>query len=222
MRILAIGDTDSLAETRRILSRSEFEMYRVPAALAAVRMVRQIPFDLMIVVHPLADTDFAGFHGEIRARSSPCRDSQLLVLASPGRMAELDGFRQDARLETLDVDQPQHRLAEAASRYLGPIRVAVRYDLRLPVYWDDAQHASHTVDISISGALIAQQTGDPPAVGERLKLALTLPDGPISLSAEVVRLTAPPSDKAQGFAVSWIRPGDARLDRLESLLDGRS
>ena len=73
MRILAIGDTNSLAETRRVLSRADFEMYRVPAALAAVRMVRQIPFDLMIVVHPLADTDFAGFHSEIRARASPCR-----------------------------------------------------------------------------------------------------------------------------------------------------
>ena len=131
MRILAIGDTNSLAETRRVLSRSEFEMYRVPAALAAVRMVRQIPFDLMIVVHPLADTDFAGFHREIRTRSSPCRDSQMLVLAQRSRLPEFDAFHRDTRLDALDVDQPQHLLARAASHYLGPIRVAVRYFVRV-------------------------------------------------------------------------------------------
>ena len=221
MRILAIGDTESLAETRRVLSRSEFEMYRVPAALAAVRMVRQIPFDLMIVVHPLADTDFAGFHDEIRARSSPCRESELLVLAENRRLADLRGFETDRRLKVLDVDQPQHRLAEAAAGYLGPIRVAVRYDLQLPVHWQAGSRSSRTVDISTSGALIALETGDRPALGERLELALALSEAPIPLPSEVVRHTAAANDKARGFAVSWVRPGDARLERLENLLDAR-
>lgn len=218
MRILAIGDTDSLAETRRVLSRSEFEMYRVPAALAAVRMVRQIPFDLMIVVHPLADTDFAGFHREIRARSRPCRDCHLLVLAPRSRLGELDAFQHDVRLEALDVDQPQHRLAQAAARYLGPIRTAPRYDLRLPVVWDAGDRRSLTEDVSVSGALIALETGDRPPVGERLALTVALPGEPLDLCAEVVRPAAPPEDKARGFAVTWIRPGDADLERLEELL----
>lgn len=222
MRILAIGDTESLAETRRVMARSEFEMYRVPAALAAVRMVRQIPFDLMLVVHPLTDTEFGSFHREIRARSSPCRHSQLLVLASNGHLAELDGFRDDSRLEIVDVDQPQHRLAEAAARYLGPIRAAMRYDLRLPVRWDAAREPSQTIDISTSGALIELDDGERPPVGERLDLTLEPPEGPITLTSEVVRHTAAPADKARGFAVDWVRPGDARVARLEQLLRGRT
>lgn len=218
MRILAIGDTDSLAETRRVLSRSHFEMYRVQAALAAVRMVRQIPFDLMIVVHPLPDTDFAGFHSEIRARSSPCRESQLLVLAPHGRLVELAPFQDDTRLQAVDVDQPQHRLAEAASRYLGPIRLAKRYDLEQTVQWDAGRRTSGTVDISLGGALIASQTGASPAIGERLALTLVLPEKPLDLAAEVVRHATAPPDKTHGFAVAWVRPGDSRLGRLERLL----
>lgn len=221
MRILAIGDTDALAETRRVLSRAEFEMYRVPAALAAVRMVRQIPFDLMIVVHPLADTDFAGFHSEIRARSSPCRESQILVLAPRSRLAELAEFQQDSRLEAVDVEQPQHRLAEAAARYLGPIRAAVRYDLRLPVLWDGGRHEGITADISASGARIGFDGGALPTPGQRIALELQLPDASIALPSEVVRLTGPPSDKAHGFAVTWVRAGAEALERLEELLAER-
>ncbi len=221
MRILAIGDTESLSETRRVLSRSEFEMYRVPAALAAVRMVRQIPFDLMIVVHPLADTDFAGFHGEIRARSSPCRDSQLLVLAPRGRLADLDDFRQDKRLEAMDVDQPQHRLAEAAARYLGPIRTAERHDLQLPVVWGAEERESRTEDISATGALIAFETGDRPATGDRFELALATPGAPIGLPSEVVRHTESAADKVRGFAVTWIRADANELERLEEVLAAR-
>ena len=221
MRILAIGDSDSLTETRRVLSRSEFEMYRVPAALAAVRMVRQIPFDLMIVVHPLVDTDFAGFHAEIRARSSPCRESQLLVLAPRGRLAELEAFQEDSRLEVVDVDQPQHRLAEAAARYLGPIRVAARYDLRLPVRWRGGAARCRTVDLSATGALIAL-SGERPAVGTRLDVELGVPEGSILLPSQVVRLTETPGDKARGFAVTWIRPGPEELDRLDLLLAAQS
>ena len=222
MRILAIGDSDSLAETRRVLSRSEFEMYRVPAALAAVRMVRQIPFDLMIVVHPLVDTDFGGFHGEIRARSSPCRESQLLVLAPRSRLPELEAFQEDSRLEAVDVDQPQHRLAEAASRYLGPIRVAARYNLRLPARWRGGSAHSGTVDLSATGALIAEESGERPAVGTRLELELGMPEGTILLPSQVVRLTETPDDKARGFAVTWIRPGSEELDRLDLLLAAQS
>ncbi len=217
MRILAIGDTDALAETQRVLSRAAFEMYRVPAALAAVRMVRQIPFDLMIVVHPLVDTDFAGLHSEVRARSSPCRESQILVLAPRSRLAELDEFRQDSRLEAVDVEQPQHRLAKAAARYLGPIRAAERYDLQLPALWDDARAAGLTADISASGALIGVD-GDHPKPGKRIALELAPPGGTIALPSEVVRLTEAPSDKVRGFAVTWVRAGAEALERLEDLL----
>lgn len=220
MRILAIGDTDALAETRRVLSRAEFEMYRVPAALAAVRMVRQIPFDVMIVVHPLADKDFAGFHSEIRARSSPCRESQILVLSPPGRLAELNEFRQDTRLEAIDLEQPQHRLAEAAARYLGPIRAAKRYELRLPVVWGAARREGHTVDVSASGALIRPDGGDRPPSGERIALELVAPATPIGLASEVVRRTETSADKARGFAVTWIGAGAGELERLEELLAG--
>ncbi len=220
MRILAIGDTDSLAETRRVLSRSEFEMYRVPAALAAVRMVRQIPFDLMIVVHPLADTDFAGFHSEIRARNCPSRESQMLVLSPHSRLADLDDFQEDSRLETMDVDLPQHRLAEAAARYLGPIRTAPRYDLRLPVAWA-AGTDSRTNDISATGALITRETEDRPAVGEHLELELLMPEASVTLPSQVVRVTDPPDDKVRGFAVTWLRPGVEELRRLDEFLATR-
>lgn len=218
MRILAIGDSESLSETRRVLSRSEFEMHRVPAALAAVRMVRRIPFDLMIVVHPLADTDFAGFHSEIRGSGSPCRESQLLVLARRSRLADLDHFRHDSRLEAVDVDQPQHRLAEAAARYLGPIRTAERYDLCLPVRWGDKGRQSRTQDLSATGALIALEAGSRPAPGERFALSLVTPAGPIDLPSEAVRHTEPGPDKVRGFAVTWIRAGSEELERLEAIL----
>jgi hypothetical protein len=221
MRILAIGDTHSLAETRRVLSRSEFEMFRVPAVLSAAPMTRQFPFDLMIVAHPLADTDFRSFHREIRARTSPCRESQILVLSPRSRLAELDEFQQDPRLETIDADQPQHRLAEAAARYLGPIRAAVRYNLRLPVLWGALGRRGRTENISATGALVVRAHGDRPRPGQRLELDLATPEVSIALPSEAVRLAEDPTDKVRGFAVTWVNAGDEELERLEELLTAR-
>ena len=117
-----------------------------------------------------------------------------------------------------DLDQPQHRLAETAARYLGPIRTAERYDLHLPVLWGVEGRESRTEDISATGALIVCETADRPATGRRFELALVAPDGPINLPSEVVRHTEPDSDKVRGFAVTWIRAGAHELEKLEAIL----
>ncbi len=122
----------------------------------------------------------------------------------------------------MDLEQPQHRLAEAAARYLGPIRTAERYDLHLPVLWGAERRESRTEDISATGALIGCETGDRPAIGERFVLRLTASGGPIDLPTEVVRHAETGSDKVRGFAVTWIRAGAEELERLEETLAAAS
>lgn len=217
-RILAVGDAESLAEIRSILRRSVFEMQRVPAALAAAQMVSRIPFDLMIVVYPLVDSDLAGLHRRVRATGSASRDCQLLVLAPAARLPELDEFHQDSRLEAVDLDQPQHRLAEVAARYLGPIRVAERYPVRLPAVWPTTGERQ-TVDVSASGVLIELASGPLPPLGERGELELgATPAPPIRLVAEVARHADTAAGGVRGFAVTWIGAAGGELERLEELL----
>lgn len=134
------------------------------------------------------------------------------------RLDELDVFRQDSRLEAVDVDQPEHRLAKAAARFLGPIRTAVRYDMRLPAVWNAGANKSRTEDISASGALIALEAGDRPATGERLELELAATDTPLRLPSEVVRTTEATDDKVRGFAVSWVGADAEQLRRLDEYL----
>ncbi len=220
LRILAIGDAEVLSETRRVLDRSEFEMHRVPAALAAGPMLRRIPFDLIIVVYPLADAEFTTFHAEVREPGGPCLGSQLLVLTTDSRLPELDAFHRDARLETISLDQPEHELAAVVGRYLGPIRAAPRYAVRLPVRWPEPAGDGETVNMSVSGALIA--AGTPPAVGSRLAIEVEMPAGslPLRLDAKVVRHSSPERESVDGFAIAYLRAPAAALERLENLFAG--
>lgn len=218
-RILAIGDVDDLAEIRRVLRRAEFDMHRVPAALAALPMLRQFPFDLMIVVHPLPDTDFEQLYRQVRRADAPSRDGQLLVLTTTSRLSDLDPFHRDPLLEVVDRDQPIHRLAEVASRYLGPIRAATRVPVEWPARWPTTG-ASRTFDLSANGARLLREHGELPPVGERGELVLTPPEGPpLRIAAEVARHIE--AADGRGFAVSWsATSGLARLERLLAELEG--
>ncbi len=218
-RILAVGDSDSLAETGRFLRRSEFEMHRVPAALAARDMVRQIPFDLIILVLPLPDADFDEVHEAIRHPASRCRDSQLLVLTRRHRLAELDPFHRDPRLEAVAIEQPEHRLAAAAARYLGEIRAATRYRVSVPARLQPGPTEGRTVDISSSGARVA--AGESPPLGARVSLELELPGGgaPLAFEAELVRRCSAQREGVEGFAVTYLEPSEAALRQLERFLE---
>jgi hypothetical protein len=143
------------------------------------------------------------------------------VLSPRSRLPELDEFEGDSRLEAIAIDQPQHRLAEAASRYLGPIRAAERYDLKLPVRWGAVEGDDRTENISATGALIAFEAGSRPQVGERSRLYLPASVETIRIPAMVVRHSEEGRDRARGFAVTWISAAAAELDRLERLLATR-
>lgn len=214
-RILAIGEVEALAEMRRVLQRAEFDMHRVPAAQAATPMLRRFPFDLVIVVHPLPDTEFEALHRQVRAADGPSRDSQLLVLTTASRLPELDPFHRDPLLEVADRDQPIHRLAEVAGRYLGPMRAARRLPVDWPASWPSTG-VGRTVDLSANGARLLRDEGELPPPGERGELVLHPPEGaPLSLSAEVARRIE--GGERRGFAVSWSAAASG-LERLQGLL----
>jgi hypothetical protein len=217
-RILAIGDVDALAEVRRVLRRAEFEMHRVPAALAAAPMARQIAFDLVIVVHPLPDREIADFHRDLRA-AGPSSDSRLLVLLPRSRLAELAALADDPRLEAVELDGPAERLGQVVARYLGPVRVADRFRVRLRTAWPSTGRG-WTVNVSVSGALIARESGDLPPLGERGELELTVraEEPPIRLAAEVVRHAEAGVTWPRGFVLSWVALPAAEAEWLEGLL----
>ncbi len=104
-----------------------------------------------------------------------------------------------------------------AARYLGPIRVAERYPLRLPAAWPTTGER-RTVDLSASGALIELAAGPLPPLGERGELELGGPPAPIRLVAEVARHADLATGRVRGFAVTWIGAAGGELERLEELL----
>src|SRR6185503_5949588 len=81
------------------LPRANYDVRRVAAGPSAVRLVRDTPFDLLVLVLPFASA--ARLLSVARTASSPCRRAAVLVIA-------------DERLE------PDRLVTELANRILAP------------------------------------------------------------------------------------------------------
>ena len=218
MRILAIGDTDSLAETRRVLSRSEFEMYRVPAALAAVRMVRQIPFDLMIVVHPARRYRLRGLSQRDPGPQQPLprQPAAGALAAEParrvGRLPAGLAARGRRRRSAGAPAGEGRRAFSGTDSSGGALRPAVAG--RLGRRCRPAPHREHL------GQRCPDRPRDRRPAGDRrtARTELAATTRRCALPSEVVRTTELDRDKVRGFAVSWVGADAEQLRRLDEYL----
>ncbi len=222
-RILAVVNDRALYDkVAKPLTRSSFEVNRVPSGAGALILVGNLRYNLILVEAPLPDLDLGSFVAAVRTIDSPCVGSSVVVLArneDAGRLSERwagDG------VSVVAASAEPAELQSAISQALG---VAVRSSARLLVQLEaDLEGArlkrvGQTANISETGMLLS---GTPPIPqGARVRLTLELPGDPrtLSLTGEVVRHASPEVESRSGIGVRFIEVAADSGTRLREFLD---
>ncbi len=221
-RILAVVNDRALYDkVAKPLTRSSFEVNRVPSGAGALILVGNLRYNLILVEAPLPDIDLQSFVAAIRTFDSPCVGSSVVVLARNEEAARLsDALSGDDVLVVAASAEPA-AVQSAISQALG---VAARAAARLLVQLDAAleegrlQRVGQTANISETGMLLS---GTPPIPhGSRVRLTLELPGDPrtLSLSGEVVRHTSPEAESVTGIGVRFVEVAADSGARLREFL----
>ncbi len=219
-RLLAVvTDSGLFGKLQGLISRSSFDINRVPSGTGALILAGNLPYDLILIESPLPDLDLQDFLAAIRTLDSPCAASAVLILHHDAELRLAETLKSDL-VATLPAASPELELQKTLSNLLG---VAARASRRLLVRVEaetggDPGRLLQTENLSETGALL--RGGTAIAEGSRLRLGFSLPgDGSrIHATAEVVRHAGPPSEAVSGIAVRFLDiEGDGR-DRLRDFV----
>jgi DNA-binding NarL/FixJ family response regulator len=218
--VLVVNVDEALFEkVAPLLNRQEFELDRFPRAAAALDLVAHVPVDVLLVRYPLPDVGMERFLDAVRSESSPCRQSPLLLLASPERIGEAEAWIGRGANRVVSVEESPERLQHAVSELLAVApRSALRMMVRIVVNIGEgaALEMAQTENLSETGMLV--RTGEVYPLGSRLSFEFHLGGDrlPIRGEGEVVRHTTPGREPVRGIGIRFVtfeRDGLLRLQR---------
>jgi CheY-like chemotaxis protein len=212
-------DQELFDKVAPLLNRTEFEVDRFPRARVALDLVARVPLDVLLVGYPLPDVDTQELLDAVRADSSPCRQSPLLLLAPRELLAEAGRFVGRGANRVVAVDESAERLQDEISRLLA---VAPRSSLRLMVRMlvnigeGAALEMAQSENLSETGMLV--RTGEVYSLGSRLTFEFHLGANqlPVRGEGEVTRQTTPGREQVRGVGIRFVsfeRDGLVRLQR---------
>jgi len=219
--LLAGIDRRLLEEEAPFLRRLSVEAHFAKRPAAAVPLVAENPYDLLMLGFPMADLQLPAFIAAVRGKDSPCRSAGILLLAEP------DALDDARRLLGQGVNRvvPAAGAAEVFEKAVSELaNVAPRCGMRTPVRMEvqlgegRQRILCQTENLSATGMLLRGAQTFP--VGSTLAFELTLPDvgGSLSGEAEVVRHTAP-KEGVHGFAVRFLSLADEGQKKISAFLD---
>jgi CheY-like chemotaxis protein len=214
------ADEELFAKISPLLHREELEVDRFPRARAALELVSHVPVDVLVVGYPLPDIPTQEFLDAVRATSSPCRQSPLLLLAHGDEIEEARRYVARGANEVVAVEDSAERLQSAVSRLLAVApRSSLRTMVRIVVNIGEgaALEMAQTENLSATGMLV--RTGEVYPLGSRLSFEFHLGGQslPIRGEAEVVRQTTAGRESVRGIGVRFVsleRDGLMRLQRF--------
>jgi hypothetical protein len=215
-RALLAGDQIPLVDFVPLLRRSNFDVRRTRGASGALRLVREVPFDLVVVVLPCPD--LAELLAAVREPTAPCRHAAVLLVGANGELHDERVTRLANRVLPAQVSAEELEKAVAAVLDVAPridMRGAVR--VRLGQLEEEAR-LLRLENVSTSGMLLAGREALP--VGSLFGFELQLPDQPIPIlgQARVVRHTQAPRSGEQGIGASFVTVGGEGVERLRSAI----
>jgi CheY-like chemotaxis protein len=225
-RLLLVGDeTPALQRVVPMLLRSDFQIHRVDETEAALRLLGESRFDLVVARYPLPDVPLSALVNGIRGSSSPSRAAGLLVLAGPTHVGDLAAFLGRGVNRVVSLDGPSDRLLHAVADLVGvaPRRmVRAVVDLELWMLRGGQRLLTLTDNVSISGMLVRGGREFP--VGAKVSFELTLPGGlePLHGDAEVVRHTLVGVERLDGVGLAFLALAGDGEQRLATFLERRS
>lgn len=223
--VLLVGASrEAVERVAPMLLREEFQVLTTVACGTVAELVRDTPFDLIVVTFPLDDVSVEGLLDAVRSEGSSCRASGVLLLASSENLDAATRHVDRGANRAISADWTGARLWEAFSDLL---EVAPRIDLRSLVHINVKlgegvdEDVCRAVNVSSSGMLLE----GPGAfrVGSDVRVTFRLPGDhrPVSARARVVRTSEIVEEDVLGFAVKFMTLEDDGSQRLASYLSRR-
>jgi DNA-binding NarL/FixJ family response regulator len=219
---LVVGlDEETFNEVASVLSAAKFYADYGETAAAALESIAFLPFDAIIIAHPLADMPMADFLAAVRRKDSPCRQAAVVLLARQGTLNEAEEFLGKGANRVLPVEDFAEQLPHVLFRLLEvPPRFAMRATSRLKVQlsWGTTQTICQTENISAHGMLIKTDHTYP--IGTQMSFELSMPgdNNPVRGFAVVVRHTMERRERVTGVAVRFSSFDSDDKKRFEGLL----
>lgn len=223
--VLFVGAPPSaLAAIAPMLRRSEFSVHSSPPSETLLDLVRNTPFELVVVTYPLAGLSIHALLDAIRESGSSCRTSGFLLLSEPSALGEAQGFVDHGANRAVAADWAEARLWQAFEDLLEVApRIAVRIVVHLAarLVHDTRLLECHTANLSRTGMLLCGPGDLEPGTG--LDFIFGLPEAalPVRGRAELVRLTQPNREQLEGFGVRFLSFRDHDRERLERFIHAR-
>jgi DNA-binding response OmpR family regulator len=223
--LLVIGaETTALRQVTRVLRQVGCQVHRLPRADQAAELLQGTWFDLILARHPVMGMDIEAFVATVRAESSPCRDSGLLLLADADAIGEVTPLLHRGVNRVVEADAPCDRLLDAIADLLDTApRHSLRAVVQLELWLARGHHRLLTVteNVSTTGMLVRGGTEFP--VGSRLEFELLLPGhgSPIFGEVEVARHTDRLRERIDGFGGKIVSFADDGQQRLRTLLSAQ-
>lgn len=204
------------------LSRSEFELNRVPSVESAFELTRLIPFDVVLIGGPLPDAAVVELLAAIRAPDSRSRAARVLLFASPAQLSIAESYGTHGADRALSTGTDALALQEAILRLLrARPRVALRVMAHLTVHLGEgtSRILCQTKDISRTGMLALTEDRFP--IGTPVQFTLDLPEDAVGArgEAEVVRHAVRGRDPDDGLGLRFLTFAGDGARRLGAFLE---
>ena len=222
--VLVVGvDTPTFHRVAPILSRTDFDVDRFPSGESALELLEVVPFDVILVRHPLPDMETEDFLNRVRGRDghSACIRSAVVLLSKTESLVEAKHLEGRGANRVLLLDGDEGDLETAVATLL---RVATRISVRImarisvQVAAGTTTVLCQTENVSESGMLLRTDRQFP--IGSILGFEFQLVGltEPITGRAEVVRHTHLGRDSVMGVGVRFVDIFGEGRRQLESHL----
>ena len=205
--VLMVGLDDRLVEEIGVvLQGGDLVAESLPDAEEALELVLQLPFDVVIVGHPLPDRSTEQFLAAVRRNGSLSRDAAVLVVTEPSLRDETQVLvgRGANRLLTTTEAAPLLQGLVAELLDVAPrlqLRVATRLDVNLEK--GASRLLCQTENISATGMLVRTDQAFPPGTQVRFELTLPRDGAPVRGVAEVIRHAGKRRERVSGVGVRF-------------------
>jgi len=216
--VLLVGVDRGVAERMvPLLQREELQVLSTDPAPPVLNLLRDTPFDLLVVAYPLSGLDLEELLATVRSPESPSRRAGVVLLAPDDALGEAASWEQEGVNRVTAAGWTDAHLWQAVADLLHVApRAGLRVLVRLDVEVDGGleQELSQTVNLSASGMLLEAPSIFRP--GTELRFTFRLPGEarPVSGTAEVVRVSRPHKEGVQGFAVRFLGLEDDGAERI--------
>jgi len=222
-RALIVGGRKILLpQVAALMDRASIDAHYPADGLAGLGLLRELPYNLVIVKIPTPGVELADFVATLRSAKSRSRRAGLLVTAGEEHRVEVESFLgHGVNRFVPGRASAAEWLYALADLFDVPPRLSVRALVQLEALVKGSRHRSlaQTQDVSSTGMFV-RGNPHPFSVGTEIDFELNLPDDPSPLRgvAEVVRHANIDLEQIDGFGARFRTLASSGAQRLQQFL----